>query len=565
MNPSEEHRNPPADLRTCFIWAVSILLLATVLRAFHLGALEMWLDECHSILTAQSPRGVFAELRNDTNAPLYFILLKAWTAPFGISEIGARSLSALLGVLSLAALALWLTELGAPRSASLWAMAVGAVTPLHIYYSQEARGYTLIWLLVTLAAWSITRACRTGSRLLWFLHAVAVTLSLYAHDLTLAFLPGYWLIGWYCATGKRRMVPLAFSHTAAILLYLPWFAHLLAQPKGVAFAWIEPLWRAIPPPLAIPRSLEALTIGGLLPNYLRAQPSDMVLRASAILFATIAFGCALVASSGHKSADQPADDPGALPPAIWPSPVQQLYILLAFVLLPLLAPFAYSLLFHPIYVVARYDTLAFPGFLAVMGLGFSGAQEILSQRTGRAAPYLLGLPLLGLGALAYAPKLQTFDDPIVFRPQSSRGTILKTAALPDDLVVCMAQEGAKIAYQMLRLDIDAPLLTYPLSTRRHMGWFVPQAVLAEGTGPLQHDAQAILSMLDGVAPKAKRIWVFMDPYSNRTPPPGQKNDYAAISSVFMEAIRARGLKPVALPPDLQAQAERLGVELYGKQ
>ena len=75
---------------------VGLLIVALALRLYHLGAQEIWADEAFSFRLATSS-GWPNDLLRESNPPLYFILLWAWTNLFGITEVGIRSLSAVIG------------------------------------------------------------------------------------------------------------------------------------------------------------------------------------------------------------------------------------------------------------------------------------------------------------------------------------------------------------------------------------------------------------------------------------------------------------------------------------
>jgi len=105
----------------------AVIVLAACLRFMDLGKLELWLDECGAVLMAASPQGLLHELARDNNPPLYFLLLKGWIGVFGLGEVAVRSMSAVIGVLTVAALGLCLRSLGLPRRAVVWSMVLCAV------------------------------------------------------------------------------------------------------------------------------------------------------------------------------------------------------------------------------------------------------------------------------------------------------------------------------------------------------------------------------------------------------------------------------------------------------
>ncbi len=126
-----------------------ILLLAFWLRVFALSQESYWFDEVHSIQKAQAGgvRAIWEALRGDVHPPFYFWLLSWWLQWFGAGEFGARFLSVLCGVGSIAALYAWGRELHLPRRACLIAIFLLAISPHAIWYSQQARMYALLVFL----------------------------------------------------------------------------------------------------------------------------------------------------------------------------------------------------------------------------------------------------------------------------------------------------------------------------------------------------------------------------------------------------------------------------------
>lgn len=62
----------------------------------------MWLDEALTVNIARAPLGqIPALLRHDGAPLLYYFLLHFWMKAFGASNIGARSLAGVIGVLNL--------------------------------------------------------------------------------------------------------------------------------------------------------------------------------------------------------------------------------------------------------------------------------------------------------------------------------------------------------------------------------------------------------------------------------------------------------------------------------
>jgi hypothetical protein len=119
-------------------------------------------------------------LDGERSPPLYYLLSWAWSQPFGTGEVGLRSLSALLGTLMIPAAFLAGRELLTVR-AGLFAAALVALNPLLVWYSQEARSYILMALLVTLSLAFFARSVRRPDGRSFALWALACALALCSH------------------------------------------------------------------------------------------------------------------------------------------------------------------------------------------------------------------------------------------------------------------------------------------------------------------------------------------------------------------------------------------------
>lgn len=116
----------------------------------------------------------------ERSPPLYYLLAWLWSQPFGLGEVGLRSLSALAGTLMIPAAFVAGRELASPR-VGLCAAAFVALSPILVWYSQEARSYIVAALMVTLALVWFARAMRSSQpRPLW-LWALFSVLALCSH------------------------------------------------------------------------------------------------------------------------------------------------------------------------------------------------------------------------------------------------------------------------------------------------------------------------------------------------------------------------------------------------
>ncbi len=162
--------------------AVGIILLgALFLRLYTLGSESFWLDEAIVWDRVRGgPMKFLFDWDADTQGPVYPMLMWIWSKLFGFGEISMRTPSVIFGVLSIHALYL-LGRRVFGHTAATWACVFAAINPFLLYYSQEARPYTL-WLWTSLmAVWFLLRLLEESSKrneLGW----IAFTLiSLYTH------------------------------------------------------------------------------------------------------------------------------------------------------------------------------------------------------------------------------------------------------------------------------------------------------------------------------------------------------------------------------------------------
>ncbi len=211
--------------------AVALLTLAgAALRAFHLGAQSLWYDEGFSVhLATMSLREATAWTARDVAPPLYYYLLHFWLRLFGTSEAAARSLSALVGTLTIPAMyAVGRMLFG--RLAGFLAAALVAASPLYIWYSQETRTYALLTFLGVVAAWFLLKVLteQHARRRRWYwvgllFAAAAASLSHMTGVLLLAFFALAFLAGWAAWVRRPKVLAegLAVAGTFA-LLHVPW-------------------------------------------------------------------------------------------------------------------------------------------------------------------------------------------------------------------------------------------------------------------------------------------------------------------------------------------------------
>jgi len=534
-----------------------LLLLALAVRLINLNRLELWHDEACTVLTATSPQGVWQELRTDTNAPLYFLLMRPWIEWAGVEAWAVRLPSALFGVATVAFLGFWVRRCGASWRTALWAMALCTLVPMQLRFSEEARGYTLVCLLEVIALWAYVRAVDTGRVYFWLVHGLALFAGMYTHNLMVPLIVGFWIATAMARAPLRVWIALALIHTLTVVAYFPCLLLMLGQVRGSGgTGWIKVLWDQYPPWLAMPRSWVAMGLAGAMPPLAQSHWPLLAWRFTTFVVMIVAAALAFWPSR--------TADPN--PPTGWREFGRHRGLILVFALWPLLVLFGYSLVRQPIYVVGRYDILAQPAYLALLACGLSrlhGALGRNSQAWGRPLKFAFAGFVLMLPTVNVVGRWVLPDEQLSQPRHTLRGALLQELAAPHDLVVCLGLEGAGTKYQVLRGQIPVEVITFPRDTLSHLGWIASGAALDAQMPQQPAEAAAIFDQASRAG--CQHVWVVLDQYAYdghryQLPDPHRPMDarHYLIWLLTSQAAAQRGWVPWR-SPGYQALLERGGI------
>jgi uncharacterized membrane protein len=381
-----------------------LLLLAFAVRLYDLEGQSFWSDEGLTLYRARLPLAeVMANtitidgiVTRDTNPPFYFLLVNLWRTAAGESVFALRYVGVLAALLTVPLL----YRLGRAVYQNHWvglgAAWLLAISPFHVWQSQELRNYSLLILFNLISVYGLFRFVYSRHR------------------------PGYWLIVW--AAGSLLGI---YTHYFALfvfaygLLFLLLFS-LRGRPKQL---W---LGLALIAAVAVPAVLFALA-------RFRAGPQvDFypVPLLTILHHAASAFSVGVSPSLTH---------PGW---RVWPvvalaaaglvasirrrSPTV-IALLLSYQLIPLGLLFALSLV-NPLYNGTRHLLMGLPPFLM-----FLAAAPLLSPRAGR----LFALLCLAAASVSQLAWLNSqFTAPELIRDDvRSAAYYLNQVAAPEDLVI----------------------------------------------------------------------------------------------------------------------------------
>ncbi len=232
-----------------YLALAAIVIAGAWLRLTGLSRQSLWFDEVDVVVRAQRPfdQVLRTFVAAGENGPLYNVMLAVWVRLAGISEIAVRFPSAVAGIVTIPLLYLLARRVAGSR-AGLLAAGLLAISPYHLWYSQEAKMYTIVVLLAVLSSLFLVEALARNRAAWWLAYVVATSLMFYTHVATvLVFVAqsGYVLLTRKAWRGRERGWLL--SAAALTLPYLP-IALWAARVIGGGVATWQPdvgLWDAI--------------------------------------------------------------------------------------------------------------------------------------------------------------------------------------------------------------------------------------------------------------------------------------------------------------------------------
>jgi mannosyltransferase len=213
-----------------------LTLVAVAIRFVDLGHQSFWVDETVTarLLAKSFPAMLGALPRSESTPPVYYVLAWIWSRVFGSGEVGLRSLSALLGAATIPVVYAAGAAL-VSRRAGLIVAVLATVSPLLVWYSQEARAYSLYVLLAALSLLFFARSVRQPSISSLVGWAASSGLALATHYFALFLVLGE--AAFLLNRQRRRAVWLATASVAAAGLALLPLA--IYQAKYGSSSWIR--------------------------------------------------------------------------------------------------------------------------------------------------------------------------------------------------------------------------------------------------------------------------------------------------------------------------------------
>ena len=208
-----------------------VLILAFATRISGLTAQSLWRDEVDALRFAYLPVTTLVSnfVRPGWNGPLFYVLLRAWVAVAGRSELALRYFSLCFGLLGVALTYRLGRAWFSPFIGGLAALLM-ACSPYMVWYGQEAKMYALLCTLVLVALFLYRRALQGGDWRAWVAVLVLTYVTVAVHIMGALVVPvmvALFCVWWPVSRAQWRQALLVL---AAIVL-----------PGAVALPWVFPV------------------------------------------------------------------------------------------------------------------------------------------------------------------------------------------------------------------------------------------------------------------------------------------------------------------------------------
>lgn len=189
----------------------TLTLLGAVLRFTRIGHQGFWFDEANTAQLVHFSPGQMLGLipQSESTPPLYYCVAWVWARVFGYHEAALRSLSAVVGV-AIVPVAFAAGAKLISRRAGLIAAALVACNPLLIWYSQEARSYSMLAFLASasLLAFAYARESPTPGVVAAWVLTSALALATHYYAVLIVVPEAVWLLSIH---RRRRDVQIGFG------------------------------------------------------------------------------------------------------------------------------------------------------------------------------------------------------------------------------------------------------------------------------------------------------------------------------------------------------------------
>jgi uncharacterized membrane protein len=418
---------------------ILILITGTMLRFYRLDYQSLWVDEVYTYKDASSSllKIILEPDKNINISPLYNLIVHPFTGHSNNQEAILRLPSLIFGSLSIL-LFYFVARNWFGKNTGILAASILAISPFQVWYSQEARPYTMLVILSLLSIWQLQILMKRPNHIwlrIGFVLSSAATF--YCHTVGIAFI-GF-LVAYILLVVSRKQWGLWLPIFVGIfLLILPQLYRTIIMPPIVRGG---ESWRAFHP-LSVPYVIWAFSTGySLGPSLGELHLPDrmqiifkffpLILPIMVFIFTAIGLGAFHLRKKDSS--------------IFWCATLWFMFPL-AFAI--------YGAIFSPNEFNVRYTILSFPAFILFLIVGLRSIKYKWIRL------FAFGIIIL---VSMFSLKNLYFNERYHKENNRAAGQFLSTHAFPNDLVICSAGYTRHVLYYYYRSN-DIQTKGYPVGT-----------------------------------------------------------------------------------------------------
>ncbi|MGV9002537.1 glycosyltransferase family 39 protein [Flavobacterium sp.] len=227
---------------------VGLIIFGSILRLIKLEYQSPWADEIFTLVNTSTEKSfieIFQNLKSDVHPPLYYYIIHCFNFILGDTIFTARFVSVVFGILGFFAIYKLAEEL-INKKVGVIAVALLAVNYFHLYYSQEARMYSMLFFTTTLSFYYLVKFIKNPTLKTAVMHSIFACLMIYSQFFALFTLFSQYVILLYFIIRPYKTSKLKFfqysllSGILTAILYIPaWVIFFTASKR-------ESIWIQIP-------------------------------------------------------------------------------------------------------------------------------------------------------------------------------------------------------------------------------------------------------------------------------------------------------------------------------
>jgi len=185
---------------------LALVIIGTIVRLYKLQYQSPWGDELFTMINTTTDKSfieIFQILKNDVHPPLYYYIIHCFNFIFGDTLFSARVVSVLFGICGFLSIYYLGKEL-INKKIGLIAVALLILNHFHLYHSQEARMYSMLFFTTTISFYYLIKFIKNPTLKSALFHSIFACLMIYTHFFALFTLLSQYLILLYFLYSFRK-------------------------------------------------------------------------------------------------------------------------------------------------------------------------------------------------------------------------------------------------------------------------------------------------------------------------------------------------------------------------